>query len=140
MSKAVPSKMLPMSETMGADAFRDITVERVKLTPIGVNASTMYSPAALNKIHFRIPSYSASFLDNSRTFLSFTVQTTGTDLTATHNAVFGNGLPIFNRMLLKSSNGLVLEDCTQYHLLTRLFTILQSSRSKLGSGATLTLK
>jgi hypothetical protein len=126
MSKAVPSKMLPMSETMGADAFRDITVERVKLQPIGVNAATAYTPAALNKIHFRIPAYSASFLDNSRTFLSFTVQTTGTDLTSTHNAVFGNGLPIFNRMLIKSSNGLVIEDITQYHLLTRLFTLLST--------------
>jgi hypothetical protein len=126
MSKAVPSKMLPMSETMGADAFRDITVERVKLQPIGVNAATAYTPAALNKIHFRIPAYSASFLDNSRSFLSFTVQTTGTDLTSTHNAVFGNGLPIFNRMLIKSSNGLVIEDITQYHLLTRLFTLLST--------------
>jgi hypothetical protein len=126
MSKAVPSKMLPMSETMGADAFRDITVERVKLQPIGVNAATAYTPSALNKIHFRLPAYSSSFLDNSRTFLSFTVQTTGTDLTATHNAVFGNGLPIFNRMLIKSSNGLVIEDITQYHLLTRLFTILST--------------
>ncbi len=126
MSKAVPSKMLPMSETMGADAFRDITVERVKLQPIGVNAATAYTPSALNKIHFRIPAYSSSFADNSRTHLSFTVQTTGTDLTATHNAVFGSGLPIFNRMLIKSSNGLVIEDITQYHLLQRLFTILST--------------
>ncbi len=126
MSKAVPSKMLPMSETMGADAFRDITVERVRLQPIGVNAATAYTPSALNKIHFRIPAYSASFLDNSRTFLSFTVQTTGTDLTSTHNSVFGSGLPLFNRMLIKSSSGLVLEDITQYHLLTRLFTILST--------------
>jgi len=126
MSKAVPSKMLPMSETMGADAFRDITVERVRLQPIGVNAATAYTPSALNKIHFRLPAYSSSFLDNSRTFLSFTVQTTGTDLTATHNAVFGNGLPIFNRMVIKSSNGLVIEDITQYHLLTRLFTLLST--------------
>jgi sulfur relay (sulfurtransferase) complex TusBCD TusD component (DsrE family) len=126
MSKAVPSKMLAMAETMGADAFRDITVERVKLQPIGVNAATSYTPNALNKIHFRIPAYSASFLDNSRTFLSFTVQTTGDDLTATHCAVFGNGLPVFNRMVVKSSNGLVLEDCSQFHLLTRLFTILST--------------
>jgi len=126
MSKAVPSKMLPMSETMGADAFRDITVGRVRLQPIGVNAATAYTPSALNKIHFRIPAYSASFLDNSRTFLSFTVQTTGTDLTSTHNSVFGSGLPLFNRMLIKSSSGLVLEDITQYHLLTRLFTILST--------------
>ena len=50
MSKAVPSKMLPMSETMGADAFRDITVERVRLQPIGVNAATGYSSNELNKI------------------------------------------------------------------------------------------
>lgn len=126
MSKAVPSKMLPMSETMGADAFRDITVERVKLQPIGVNAATAYTPAALNKLHFRIPAWSSSFMDCARTYLSFTVQTTGSDLTATHNAVFGNGLPIFNRMVIKSSNGLVIEDISQYHLLTRLFTIMST--------------
>ena len=126
MARAVPSKMLPMSETIGADAFRDITVERVKLQPIGVNAATAYTPSALNKIHFRIPAYSSSFLDNSRTFLSFTLQTTGTNLTATHNAVFGNGLPVFNRMVIKSSNGLVIEDITQYHILTRLFTIMST--------------
>jgi hypothetical protein len=126
MSKAVPSKFLPVSESMGADAFRDITVERVKLQPIGINSATSYTPSALNKIHFRIPAYSASFLDNSRTFLSFTVQTTGTDLTSTHNSVFGSGLPLFNRMVCKSQAGLVLEDITQYHLLTRLFTLLST--------------
>jgi hypothetical protein len=126
MSKAVPSKMLPLSETMGADAFRDITVERVKLQPIGVNSATAYTPNALNKIHFRLPAYSASFLDTSRTFLSFTVQTTGTDLTSTHNAVFGSGLPLIQRLVCKSQAGLVLEDITQYHLLTRLFTILST--------------
>ena len=126
MSKAVPSKMLPMSETIGADAFKDITVERVRLQPIGVNAATAYTPSALNKVHFRLPCYSKSFMDNSRTFLSFTLKSTGTNLTGSHNAVFGNGLPVFNRMVLKSSNGLVIEDITQYHLLTRLFTILST--------------
>jgi len=118
--------MLPLGETIGADAFKDITVERVRLQPIGVNAATAYTPSALNKIHFRIPCYSKSFMDNSRTFLSFTLKSTGTNLTGSHNAVFGNGLPCFNRLVLKSSNGLVIEDITQYHLLTRLFTILST--------------
>ena len=126
MSRAVPSKMLPMSETMGADAFRDITVERIKLQPIGVNAATAYTPTTLNKIHYRIPAYSSSFMDCARTYLSFTVQSAGTNLTATHNATFGNGLPIFNRMVIKSSNGLTIEDISQYHLLTRLFTIMST--------------
>ena len=52
MSKAVPSKMLPMSETMGADAFRDITVERIKLQPIGVNAATAYTPCSPQQTAF----------------------------------------------------------------------------------------
>ena len=126
MSKSVPSKMLPMAETIGADAFRDITVERIKLQPIGVNAATAYTPTTLNKLHFRIPAYSSSFMDCARTYLSFLITTSGTNLTATHNAVPGNGLPIFNRMVIKSSNGLVIEDISQYHLLTRLFTIMST--------------
>lgn len=121
MSKVVPSKMLSDSLRVGADSFKEIQATRVRLLPVGVNSSTAYSPTSLNKISWRIPSYSNSFMDCSRSFISFTAKLT--NATLINSAVFGNGLPVFERCVVKSSDGLVLSDVTDYNFLQRLFTI-----------------
>lgn len=125
MSKVVPSKFMATNVRIGADTFKEITPTFTRLLPVGVNSATAYSPTSLNKIHWRIPCYGNSFMDCSRSFISFTTKLTSTGLntTSSANGVFGNGLPLFERCVVKSADGLVISDITDYGFLQRLFTI-----------------
>jgi len=108
----------------GVSSFKEVQVERVKILP-QAHADSSYTPESLKRIHFQIPPYANAFHDNSRSFLSFTAQTTMTGFNINDNVTFGNGLPIFNRMVVKSNTGLTLEDISQFHILTKLFTIVR---------------
>ena len=63
-------------------------------------------------------------LDTSRSFLSFKLKITGSGtLDANNNAVFQNGIGgIFERMLVKNSAGLVLEDISNFNVLQKVLT------------------
>jgi len=125
MSKVVPAKFMSANVRMGADTFKEITPTFTRLLPVGVNSATAYSSSSLNKLHWRIPCYSNSFMDTSRSFISFTTKLTSTaqSTTSSANGVFGNGLPLFERCVLKSADGLIISDITDYGFLQRLFTI-----------------
>jgi hypothetical protein len=121
MSKVVPSKFMAPSSKLGVDSLKDIKVERVRLQP-QAHANTTYTPTGLNRISWRLPAYANSMMDCSRSFLSFKLKMTesGSTLTGSNNAVFGNGLPIFNRILIKNSQGLVIEDITNFNVLSKI--------------------
>jgi hypothetical protein len=127
MSKVIPSKFMSQSVNQGVESFKEISCERIRLQPIGTSANTKYTPHGLNKIHFRLPCYSNSYLDNSRSFLTFHLKTTGTGHTSTSNTVFGNNLPIFARVVIKTSSGLTIEDITNADVLRKLLTITSSN-------------
>jgi hypothetical protein len=121
MSKVVPSKFMAPTSKIGVDSLKDIKVERVRLLP-QAHANTTYTPTGLNRITWRLPAYANSMMDNSRSFLSFKLKMTesGSTLTAANNAVFGNGLPIFERIVIKNSQGLVIEDISNYNVLSKV--------------------
>lgn len=123
MSKIVPSKMMAAPTKLMADSLKSIQLERVRLLP-QQHASTTYSPSGLNRISWRIPAYANSMLDTSRSFLSFKVKVTGSGtLDATNNAVFQNGIGgIFERIVVKNSAGLVIEDISNFNVLQKLLT------------------
>jgi len=87
MSRVVPSKFMSANVRIGVDSFKEIKTELTRLLPVGVNSSTAYSPTSLNKIVWRIPAYSNAFLDNSRSFISFTAKLTGTTVNAGNTGV-----------------------------------------------------
>lgn len=125
MSKIVPNKFMAPTSRIGVDSLKDIKIERVRLYP-QAHASSTYTPSGLNRISFRLPAYSNSMLDTSRSFMSFKLKMTesGSTLTASSNAVFGNSLPIFNRLVIKNSAGLVLEDISNYNVLSKILLCL----------------
>eukprot|EP00854_Cymbomonas_tetramitiformis_P032717 gene32717-41629_t len=60
----------------------------------------------------------------SQTFLRFLATSTSA------NNLFKDGIPVFNRILIKSGNGSVIEDITDFHLLERVFNLLKDTTSK----------
>ena len=123
-NRVIPSKLMSFEENVGAETVSQIKCEKVRLTPFGINSSTAFKPNALSRIPFRVPAYSNSFLDTENSFFSFRfTSTAAAGLTSSVNTVPGLGLPIFNRLLIKSSGGLVISDETNYDVLTRMMTI-----------------
>lgn len=125
MSKIVPSKMMAPSTKIMADSLKSIQLERVRLLP-QQHASTTYSPSGLNRISWRLPAYANSMLDASRSFLSFKVKLTGSGtLDANNNAVFQNNIGgVFERIVIKNSAGLVIEDISNFNVLQKVLTLV----------------
>lgn len=126
MSRVVPSKFMSKQFALGVDSIKEIKTEKVRLLP-QQHASTSYSPQGVNRISFAIPAYSNAMLNNENSFISFKAKMTGSGtFDANNNAVFGNGGCMFSRLVIKSSSGLVLEDISNFNVLTKLLTLLRT--------------
>jgi len=115
----VPTQMIPGALANGVDSLKALTPERIKLKP--VNQAQQYTKNGINKISFRLPSYSNSFLDTSKSFLTYTL---GYTTPTTVNAVdccspINNACP-FDRLVVKTSSGLILDDVGGYNILTAM--------------------
>jgi hypothetical protein len=71
MTTVVPTQMIPGALANGVDSLKALTPERIKLKP--VNQAQQYQKNGINKITFRVPAYSNSFLDTSKSFLTYTL-------------------------------------------------------------------
>ena len=119
MTTVVPTQMIPGALANGVDSLKALTPERIKLKP--VNQAQQYQKNGINKISFRVPAYSNSFLDTSKSFLTYTLgYTTPTtvDLIDCMKPI-NNGCP-FDRLVVKTSAGLVVDDVSGYNILTAL--------------------
>ena len=132
MSKVIPSKLVPSGKApMGLLSMKEIDTEIVRLLPNNANSSQVYTPASNNRIYFRIPAYGNSFLDTSRSFLSFSVKNT---TTATESSSAGGknfclsdvGGSWIQRMVIKTSSGLTLEDISDYNVLRKVLQLLDT--------------
>jgi hypothetical protein len=121
MSKVIPSKFMSKGNAIGVDSLSHIKSEKIRLQVHGNNSTTTYSPESQNKLLFRIPSFANSFLNTEDTFLSFKVKTTGCN--GTNYSVIGMGCPVFSRVVYRSSQGLVISEENNFHILNRIFTI-----------------
>ena len=126
MSRVLPNKFMAKSSQLGVESFKQVTTERVELQSVN-GSSTVYDPRnGLSKITFKLPAYSASFMDTSRSFLSFNLKTNATSGIDTNPLKLSTGLNIFNRYTIKSANGVILEDVSSFDVLNKLFTVCRS--------------
>jgi len=116
---AIPTKMIPSALTIGVDSLKSLTPERIHLKP--VNQSLAYTPQGVNKVTFRIPAYSNSFLDVSKSFLTYKLSynsdtpiNAGNVCTPVHTANF------ISRLVVRTSAGLVVDDISDYHVLNQM--------------------
>jgi hypothetical protein len=111
--------MIPSALTIGVDSLKSLTPERIHLKP--VNLALAYTAQGVNKVTFRIPAYSNSFLDTSKTFLTYTLgYTSSTAIGAANNCSPINGGNFITRIVVKTSAGLVVDDISDYHVLNQM--------------------
>ena len=134
---AIPKSLVPMPKPRQVAGIKSNTIE---LSPTNGSLTTTYNP--LDRIIFQIPAYPNGFLDVSKSYLRFkpTLTTDGT------NVGFADGIPLFERMIVKSGSGAILEDIQDVDLLENLLEGVKekssgSARGALdGSGLTLAQK
>lgn len=95
-----------------------IKSQTVEISPTNGSFTTTYNP--LDRIIFQIPSYPNGFLDVSKSFLKFKPTLTSVDSGASEVSAFADGLPIFERLIVRSGSGAVLEDIQDVDLLDNL--------------------
>lgn len=128
MSVGIPKSLTSYGEILkGAESLKQITTENIRLLPNNQNATAVYSPDTTNSIYFRIPNYSNSFLSTKESFLQFDFlrsKTGSAPTTNTLNIKLADWAGVFNRIVIKSSNGLVLQDTNNAHILSKLFYLV----------------
>ena len=126
MSRVVPTKLTSYSALPVGISNKNLEISYASIIPANSSSSTRFTPSGTNRILFRVPAYQNCFLDNSRSSLSFTF-TVDYNETTPEGTGDGNilnphlGTPsLFNRMIIKSPNGLVIEDIQDLHVLNKI--------------------
>jgi len=116
---AIPTKMIPSAMTIGVDSLKALTPERIHLKP--VNQALSYTKSGINKITFRIPAYSNSFLDVSKSFLTYNLSYDSvTAISLTDNCAPVNTGNFISRVVVRTSAGLVVDDINDYNILNQM--------------------
>lgn len=124
MAEMLPRELYSAPIPAGMQALRERVIE---LVPANATGSTKYG-ALNNRILFNIPSYPNSFISTRRSFMSFkgkvSVSAT-TDL-----ASFKDGVPVFERLVVRGGNGALLEDIRGYESIERVMSNLDDWQHK----------
>jgi hypothetical protein len=116
---AIPKGLIPMAHELGVETFSQVKPQMIALSP---QVDGIYRPGGMNTVDFKVPAFSNSWIDTSRSFVSFNIAyETTSSITGTGSACrLNNGAPVFKRLTVKSSAGLVLDEIDQYDVLQQL--------------------
>lgn len=106
---ALPKNLVPMPKQSQVAGIKSQTLE---INPTNGSSSTVYDQTN-NRLIFQIGSIPNGFLNTKKSFIKF-------DLTVSADSVVGKGIPIFNRMIVKTGSGSVLEDIQDLEVYDRL--------------------
>ena len=132
-SYAVPKKLANYSEAIsGLKTIIDINPEIVNLLPLNASVDSKFSHASNRVVLFKIPSYSSTVMDTSKSHISFDFLNTSTAQTggATNFAklVLGTG-SLFNRVIVKSE-GVVIQDSDNVQYLNKIITLMETKENQ----------
>lgn len=112
---ALPRSIVAPPVISGDDRIKST---QVKLNPANASGATEFSPINNSRIVFNVPSYSKSFLNPKRSYLSFTIKTSA------NTAKVVDGAPWIDRMTLKGGS-VMLEDIQDYSTLERSLSLFE---------------
>jgi len=95
----------------------------VELYAASTNSQTKYTSG--DKLLFNIPSYQKGFIDFSKSYMKFEAKITNSSPTS-GKVCFYDNIPVFDRVLIRGGNGVVLEDIQGYQNLERIQMLLKS--------------
>lgn len=115
---ALPSEFISFPKPQ---AIKDLSSKTVNVTPANATSQDVFKHSTNNRILFNVPSYSdKAWLNPQKSFISFHARTSDGATSSPEGVLFKDGLPIFERLVVKAGNGVVLEDISNYADLSRL--------------------
>ena len=139
MSRVVPSKLTSYSALPQGVSNKQLEISYASILPSNSSSSAQFAPDGTNRMLFRVPAFANCFLDNSRSSLSFTFKVNNAAADTTGNGLLLNPYlgttSIFKRMILKSAQGLVIEDIVDLHILNKILLTMQPvSETRISEG------
>jgi len=109
----VPRQLISLPKANGVSGIENRVI---KLVPANATGNTDFSYTTQNRIVFNVPAYPNAWINPTRSRLHFNFKRdTGSDEPE-------DGLPVFQRMELKSGSGQLIEQITDYAEIQRILT------------------
>ena len=121
MTSAVPQQLLSLPKVEG---LKGIETRIHRIHPTNSTGASTFSPDATNRLTFSVPAYKNGFLNPQRSYLSFKVNT---DASTT---ALAPGAPVFNRLVIRTGNGQVIEDIQNYSTIQRILSNFEDGNKK----------
>ena len=131
MSRVVPTKLSNYSAAPVGVSNKNLEISYASILPSNSTSATTYTPSGTKRILFKIPSYANTFMDTSRSTISFQYKSLkGASDTAGNGCILDPRLGttcIFERMTVKTSEGLVIEDISNLDTLNKVLLSMSSA-------------
>ena len=114
---SLPRQLIAPKVVRGDDRLKSTSVE---LLP--ANAGATYSPESNRRLVWNIPAYAKSFMDCTRSYMSYNIKKTGT----AGDSIIASNVPFIDRLTLKAGT-VLLEDLRDYALQEKLHGLTESS-------------
>jgi hypothetical protein len=114
---SLPRQLIAPKVVRGDDRLKSTSVE---LMP--ANAGATYSPESNRRLVWNIPAYAKSFVDCTRSYMSYTIKKTG----SVGDSIIASNVPFVDRLTIKAGT-VLLEDLRDYALQEKLHGLTESS-------------
>ena len=107
---AIPSQLRSLPLVKGVKGVKN---DVHSIYPVNATGNTEFKYGGNNVVSFMVPAYSRGFLNPLRSQIHFNVKTkTG--------VAMADGCPVFDRMVIRSGNGQIIEDVQGYAMISRM--------------------
>ena len=104
-------------------AYEGLKTKVIELQPANATGTTKFGANGANRIMFNLPAYPNAYLQTSRSFLSFRGKVMhNASGSASDKVAFKDGLPVFERLVVRGGNGVLLEDIRDYEVIERMLS------------------
>lgn len=114
---AIPSNLYTAPKIRG---LKSVETKSITLRPVNASTNTVFRADGNNQLVFHIPAYANSYISPKTSFLSFIVKAIRDAGDTATNFRFNPLYPVFERIQVKSSSGMIIADIDDYHILQKL--------------------
>jgi len=129
--RVVPQKLTSYNALPVGVSNKQFEISYASMIPANSSSNTEFTPRGTSRLLFRVPAYQNTFLDNSRSTISFKFKADSDPSDAAANGYILNPslgtTSIFKRMIIKSPNGLVIEHVDDLHVLNKILETMSST-------------
>lgn len=114
---AIPSNLYTAPKIRG---LKSVETKSITLRPVNASTNTVFSHNGNNQLVFHIPAYANSYVSPKTSFLSMVVRALRDAGDTTTTFRFNPLYPVFERIQVKSSSGMIIADIDDLHILQKL--------------------